>query len=53
MGSKAFTNRRRNNIDCHHKMMGARYFPNPSGAPLLGPARRRHAQKSRETAAAP
>ena len=35
------------------KLKGARYFPNPSGAPLLGPARRRHAQKSRETAAAP
>jgi DUF1365 family protein len=35
------------------KAKGARYFPNPSGAPLLGPARRRHAQKSRETAAAP
>jgi hypothetical protein len=27
MASKAFTNRRRNNIDCHRQMMGARYFP--------------------------
>jgi uncharacterized protein len=30
---------------------GARYFPNPSGAPLLGRARREHARRSRESAA--
>jgi DUF1365 family protein len=30
------------------KLKGARYFPNPSGAPLLGPARRRHARDTRE-----
>jgi len=30
---------------------GARYFPNPSGAPLLGRARREHARASRERAA--
>jgi hypothetical protein len=35
------------------KAKGARYFPNPSGAPLLGPARRRHARESRKTAATP
>jgi hypothetical protein len=33
------------------KLKGARYFPNPSGAPLLGRARRRHAQRSHEQAA--
>ncbi|MEA2355792.1 MAG: uncharacterized protein QOD61_1921 [Solirubrobacteraceae bacterium] len=27
---------------------GGRYHPNPSGAPLAGPARRRHARSSRE-----
>lgn len=32
------------------KAKGARYFPNPSGAPPLGPARRRHARSSREQA---
>jgi DUF1365 family protein len=31
------------------KLKGARYFPNPSGAPLIGRSRRRHAQRSRET----
>jgi hypothetical protein len=31
------------------KLKGARYFPNPSGAPLFGRSRRRHAQRSRET----
>jgi DUF1365 family protein len=30
------------------KLKGARYFPNPSGAPLIGRSRRRHAQRSRE-----
>jgi DUF1365 family protein len=34
------------------KLKGARYFPNPSGAPLIGRSRRRHAQRSRETAVA-
>jgi DUF1365 family protein len=29
---------------------GATYFPNPSGAPAFGPARRRHARRSREQA---
>jgi DUF1365 family protein len=33
------------------KLKGARYFPNPSGAPFIGRARRRHAQRSREQAA--
>jgi DUF1365 family protein len=33
------------------KLKGARYFPNPSGAPLLGSARRDHARDSREQAA--
>jgi DUF1365 family protein len=33
------------------KLKGARYFPNPSGAPLLGSARRAHARASREGAA--
>jgi len=33
------------------KLKGARYFPNPSGAPLLGRARREHARASREGAA--
>jgi DUF1365 family protein len=32
------------------KLKGARYFPNPSGAPLLGSARREHARASREDA---
>jgi hypothetical protein len=32
-------------------LKGARYFPNPSGAPLLGRARREHARDSREGAA--
>ena len=32
-------------------LKGARYFPNPSGAPLLGGARREHARSSREDAA--
>ncbi len=32
-------------------LRGARYFPNPSGAPLLGRARRGHARASREGAA--
>jgi uncharacterized protein len=31
-------------------LKGARYFPNPSGAPLLGRARREHARASRERA---
>jgi DUF1365 family protein len=30
------------------KLKGARYFPNPSGAPLIGRSRRRHAKRSRE-----
>ena len=33
------------------KLKGARYFPNPSGAPFIGAARRRHARESREQAA--
>jgi DUF1365 family protein len=33
------------------RLKGARYFPNPSGAPLLGRARREHARSSREGAA--
>jgi hypothetical protein len=33
------------------KLKGARYFPNPSGAPLIGRARRRHARATREGAA--
>jgi DUF1365 family protein len=33
------------------KLKGARYFPNPSGAPFIGRARRRHARSSREAAA--
>jgi DUF1365 family protein len=33
------------------KLKGARYFPNPSGAPLIGRRRRRHARSSREQAA--
>ena len=33
------------------RLKGARYFPNPSGAPLLGAARRAHARASREGAA--
>jgi DUF1365 family protein len=33
------------------KLKGARYFPNPSGAPFIGAARRRHARRSREEAA--
>jgi DUF1365 family protein len=32
-------------------LRGARYFPNPTGAPLLGGARRAHARSSRERAA--
>jgi DUF1365 family protein len=32
------------------RLKGTRYFPNPSGAPLLGGARRAHAQASREAA---
>ena len=32
------------------RLKGARYFPNPSGAPLLGRARREHARASREGA---
>jgi hypothetical protein len=32
------------------RLKGARYFPNPSGAPLLGAARRVHARSSREGA---
>jgi len=32
-------------------LKGARYFPNPSGAPLLGSARRERARSSREGAA--
>jgi hypothetical protein len=32
------------------RLKGARYFPNPSGAPLLGRARREHARASRERA---
>jgi DUF1365 family protein len=32
-------------------LRGVRHFPNPSGAPLLGSARRRHARSSREGAA--
>ncbi len=32
------------------RLKGARYFPNPSGAPLLGRARREHARSSRERA---
>ncbi|MGD1050292.1 MAG: DUF1365 domain-containing protein [Solirubrobacteraceae bacterium] len=31
-------------------LRGVRHFPNPSGAPLLGSARRRHARDSREGA---
>jgi DUF1365 family protein len=31
-------------------LRGVRHFPNPSGAPLLGSARRRHARASREGA---
>ena len=38
-----------NGLRLHLK--GARYFPNPSGAPLLGGARREHARSSREGAA--
>jgi DUF1365 family protein len=34
------------------KLKGARYHPNPSGAPLIGRSRRRHAQRSRETVVA-
>jgi uncharacterized protein len=34
------------------KLKGARYFPNPSGAPFIGRERRRHARSSREEAAA-
>ena len=30
------------------RLKGARYFPNPSGAPLLGRTRREHARASRE-----
>jgi uncharacterized protein len=33
------------------RVKGARYFPNPSGAPLLGRARREHARSSRHGAA--
>jgi DUF1365 family protein len=33
------------------RIKGARYFPNPSGAPLLGRARREHARSSRDRAA--
>ena len=33
------------------RLKGARYFPNPSGAPLLGAARRAHARSTREGAA--
>ena len=33
------------------RFKGARYFPNPSGAPLLGSARREHAAATREEAA--
>lgn len=33
------------------RIKGARYFPNPSGAPLLGRARREHARSSRHGAA--
>jgi hypothetical protein len=33
------------------RLKGARYFPNPSGAPLLGRARREHARSSRDRAA--
>jgi hypothetical protein len=32
------------------RLKGARYFPNPSGAPLLGGARREHARASRKEA---
>jgi hypothetical protein len=32
-------------------LRGARYFPNPSGAPPFGPGRRAHARSSREGAA--
>jgi DUF1365 family protein len=35
------------------KLKGARYFPNPSGAPLIGASRKRHAKDSRERAALP
>jgi len=38
-----------NGLALHLK--GARYFPNPSGAPLLGRARRAHSRASREDAA--
>jgi hypothetical protein len=31
-------------------LRGARYFPNPSGAPVIGAARREHARSSREEA---
>jgi hypothetical protein len=34
------------------KLKGARYFPNPSGAPLIGRSRRHHAQRSRESVVA-
>ncbi len=34
----------------HLKLKGARYFPNPSGAPLLGGARRERASSSHEGA---
>jgi uncharacterized protein len=33
------------------RLKGARYFPNPSGAPLFGAARRAHARSTREGAA--
>jgi uncharacterized protein len=33
------------------KLKGAHYYPHPSGAPLLGRARREHARASREDAA--
>jgi hypothetical protein len=33
------------------RLKGATYFPNPSGAPLLGSARRAHSRASREDAA--
>ena len=32
------------------RLKGATYFPNPSGAPLLGGARRAHSRSSREDA---
>ena len=38
-----------NGVRLHRK--GARYFPNPSGAPLLGGARRKRASAPRDGAA--